>query len=615
MANIRINGNLYRHVSAGLWNDPFNNKQYNRAVMDILKRFPNGYPQLPSSIPNPILDKRKNDLTRKYYILFFLSPVVGDVDASGYDGWGTLTKRAFIGAPSLSYGDIQNYNGTRAYPFSFDPVNLNSTPWHNIVYEYTHPLYLAGWRAFHFQFPFGNYGYSWLFDPVLKATTYTSTTNAYESPARYKGFSQAIKALLDGTLNPGGLRVAMPDFCDVHLYLTSAGGWIDYKNKANAYWDSLPGTTQEKDNVYMQTLNAVADYYIQMKSDNGVLSITLDVAAESATPTDIEVYRLLDSNETWGYRSDVVELTNWYFAQKLIQNGIPVNCESRSIIQRNQGVINGPIIKCPSLNCSSFSGATTENYYPSQWTNFTSDSSWFWYSDPARASLVGDNNFVNYRTNESVEWIHHVTGSASTSGPRLPWGLSLIVNHGGTSRDASFSGPYTPYWMLHQLYMAADTYLNYQYYSSDNEIANEKRRIKTFNTLAIDPYICLGQPLLQPGVAGNEYAWWNNTGVPNPNIQIMPLFDSALFTQFAGSTYPDNYWTGTWSGGTGTGSRAWYNTNVRGLTATSNQKFFDAFVDIATNYKAPGVLVSGITMATASDVYYTNIIDPILRGI
>lgn len=556
---------------------------------------------------HPILAKRKNDLIRKYYILFFISPVVGTVDGSGYDGWGSLTKAVYSGTPSIGFGDIQQYNGIRAYPFTLNPTNLNSTPWHNIIYEYVHPSYNAGWRAFHFQFPFGNYNYSWLFDPILKAQTYTSTSNPAQAPARYKGFKEAIKALLDGTLNPGSPRIAMTDYCDVHLYLTSAGGWDDYKIKANAYWDSLPGTAEEKDAAYMETLNAVADYYIEMKSDKGILSITLDVAALSATPSDIELYRTLNPADPRGYRSDVVELTNWYFAQKLIENGIPVNCESRSLIRKNKAVING--------DSGSFEGQIFPIYYLSDWRDFTSDTSWFWYSDPTRAALNGDNGFVNYKSSEDVKWIHHLTGSALTQGTRLPWGFPTIVGYDGFEKDVSFTGPYTPYWILHQLYMASDTYLNYQYYATGNEIANEKRRVKTYNTLAIDPYICLGQPVIQPGNQANQYAWWNNTGVPNPNVQVMPIFDPISFTLNT-STYTGGYWTGTWLGnGTGAGSRGWYNTNVRGTTATSISTYLNAVINIATNYKAPLSTSSGITMGSTQDVYYNNIIDVILRDL
>jgi hypothetical protein len=483
-------------------------------------------------------------------------------------------------------------------------VQTCALPIYNIIYEYTHPLYAAGWRAFHFHFPFGNWNHSWLFDPIVKAQTYTSTTNPAQSPARYKGFKEAIKALLDGTLVSNSPRIAMTDYCDVHLYLTSAGGWGDYRIKANQYWESLPGTPEEKDAAYMQTLDEVVQYYIDMKSEKGILSITLDVASLSATPSDIELYRLLNPSESWGYRSDVVELTNWYFAQKLTENGIPVNCESRSLIRKNKASINNPNIN----------GPTSPIYYLSGWRNFTSDTAWFWYSDPTRAALDGDNNFIDYKSSEDVKWIHHITGSALTLGTRLPWGFSTIVNYNNLTKDISFSGPYTPYWILHQLYMAADTYLNYQYYSTKNEVANEKRRVKTYNTLALDPYICLGQPMLQPGNQANQYAWWNNTGVPNPNIQVMPIFDTVSYSSNP-STYSGNYWTGTWLGdGTGTGSRGWYNSNVRGTNANSTTSYFNTIINIATNYKALNSISSGITMGSASDVYYTNIIDPILRN-
>jgi hypothetical protein len=376
MANIRINGNTYRQLAENLWKDPFNSKQYNRAVMDILKRFPNGYPSNFVSIFNPLFDNRKNDLIRKYYVLFYLSPVVGDVDPTNYDGWGDATKRAFVGTPSLNYGDVRQYNGTRAYPFSFDPVDLNSTPWHNIIYEYVHQSYISGWRSFHFHFPFGNFNYSWLLDPVLKPSTYTSTTNPEQSPARFKGFSQAIKSLLDGTLAPGLTRPAMTEYCDVHLYLTGGGGWLNYKVKANEYWDSLAGTTAEKDGVYLQKLDELVGYYTSMKSDKGILSLTLDVGCLTATPSDIELFRTLNPTQAWGYRSDVVELTNWYFTQKMKENGIAVNCESRPFIETNKAIITG--------DTGSIEGPIGQTC-SSDWTNFTSDSSWFWYSDPERA--------------------------------------------------------------------------------------------------------------------------------------------------------------------------------------------------------------------------------------
>jgi hypothetical protein len=578
-------------------------------LYDVVVEITNNFYSYETETINEIFTKRKTDLSRRYYMLIFLSPVLLTIDSSGYDGWGGLTKLLFNGTPALNFGDVQNYNGIRAYTFDANPSNLNDTPWHNIIYEHCHNYYKAGWRAFHFHFPYGNLTYSWLLDPIIQTETYTDSQNLAKSPARIKGFQQAIKALMDGTLNPGSPRIAMSESCDVHLYLTAANGYPQYREKSNAYWDSLPGTPQQKDEAYLQKLDQLVDYYVGMRSEKGILSVTLDVALLSATPNTLSLFRQLSPSDPQGYRSDIVELTDWYVAQKLIEAGIIVNCESRPYKKQNRVVIDSNTQTSPE-----------ETFYFSEWTNFTSDVSWFWYSNPELAAQNNDNGFIDYKLNEDVKYVHLIGGSNVNTGTRLPWGMSTQVrfNNNGTILTKEISSNtqnvppflvYTPYYAVSILYAAADMYLNYLYYSTGDVKWLNKSRNKTFSTFGIDPYLILGHASVQPGNAESTYAWWNNNGLTAPGVVFAPLFNQANFIANP-ATYSGGYWTGSIAGATG--SLYYYTINVKGTDANSNETFLGVIDKLAKEYKPSGT--DGPETSWGSDEFYLGIIDPIIRS-
>jgi hypothetical protein len=608
---------------------------------------------------NPLVERRKNDLLRRFYMIDYLSPVSLDFDGTGFDGWSNNTRRTYNGNPSANYGDV-DYGSQRAYPYEADPSDLSRTAWHNIIYEKCHKLYEAGWRAFHFHFPFGNLTHSWMLTPLIQMQTYTDTSNPARSPARIKGFTQAIKGLLDGTLVPGNGRIPMDEPSDVHLYLTAASGYPTYRNKALQYWLSLGTTDAERDSRFMEKLDEFVEYIKSMKSDKGILSVTLDVGGRSATPKSIEVYRTAP-----GYRSDVLELADWYVSRKLIAAGIPVNAEARPEKR---------------LTRSPFGGTTVETPVESEWRDFTSDASYFWYSDPDTASSVGDLGFDAYVRNDECEWTHIGCGFGGPlhSATRHPWGHSTVVSHGGTAVDAPWylngtSAVYSPYDAVQQLYNAADAHLNYLSSASPSEEWETKKRNKAeFVTIGIVPQLLLPHAIVQPGRTTNEYAWWNSNGIPNPNVLIMPKFNPQTFLANPRTYSGSAYWTGEWTGqgtpslpadingdgivdaadlstllgnwgtsdpasdidGDGnvgasdlssilanwgvnsvqfgsSGSIAWFNTNVRGVYANSRTTFMNAVQDLALNYAPRN---SGVPKtAYGDDPYYLNIIDPSLR--
>jgi hypothetical protein len=182
------------------------------------------------------------------------------------------------------------------------------------------------------------------------------------------------------------------------------------------------------------------------------------------------------------------------------------------------------------------------------------------------------------------------------------------------------SSVYSPYYALTQLYAAADVYIDYLYRVTTEptlkEEYNQKRLTKTFTTYTMPlwPFAGFNQLEVGPPSAPTEYAWWNASGVPNPNIQYMFPFNETSFNadpvNYGTTNYLENFWTGTWYyNGTGTGARAWWNINVRG----NRTKIFDVLQDLATNYTPPNTPNTKPVWGTLSDPYYSNTIELILR--
>ena len=247
-------------------------------------------------------------------------------DNSVWKSWGDTTIATYQGN---TFGSANGTSSTRAYPWELDPASPStSSPWHNIIYENCIGQYNWGARAFLLYFPFGGLNSSIFITPEILKRTHTvanPSVNNHDQPAIWKGFKYAIKALLEGTLAPTG-KTAMTEPCNVMLYLTANRGDGPYVSRSTTFWNSLPGSSNEKDAKYYEYLDAMVDDIISMKSvSGGRLHIALDTAATSATPSSVAAFRA-----RFYYRTDALELSDWYVFNRLVEAGIPTFYEART---------------------------------------------------------------------------------------------------------------------------------------------------------------------------------------------------------------------------------------------------------------------------------------------
>lgn len=601
----------------------------------------------PSSINNAsvFIQQRSNDLTRRYYQYL----IVASTNTEEYDGWNFQAIRTFKGNPNSSsdaYGHVPQ--NSRAYPFEYDPVNpATSSPWHNIIFENFSQSYYAGMRALSLHFPFGEAftDHTWLLHPLDQLygttgyatiytraglcgmTSYNSTTMPEWCPARVKGFTGAIKQLLEGNMTPSG-RTGITEYCDVFLYLPGTNGWQSYRNYMHSWWTNSAATNAARDAALTARLDQMVDFVISCKastSNKGFLSVGLDVGSYSATPENVQLYRSLSD-----YKSDTCELANWYFAQKLEAAGIPVYTESRGVTQSRRAVITS--------NAGSTLGATGATASVS-WNKIVGDENYLWYSDPVLAASKGDNYFVDryYIDNESIPVVHRLAGSYLTIGNRLPWNMTTSVTFAGFTMEQffavygdpngshyTFNMVYSPHYAMSQIYGCADIYMDYLYRTRGLDGWGNRRKFKSFGTYAIDPYLMCGFPVIQPGKTSGSYTWWDSQ-----TVNTMPLFYGYGFTTSASSKvfpgYPTiNYTGGFWTDGVNVGNTdtiSWYNNNFRGTTFG---KQLATFRELAIGYNPPNVpdppewLGSGpqptpYPKYVVDDPYWNNIIDTSLR--
>lgn len=546
-----------------------------------------------------IAARRGTDLARRYYEVSYIS----NPSNSSYSGWVSSVQRTFYGVPQINYGEAEDIGGlgiTRAYNFEYNPTNPStSSPWHNILYERFNQGYANGFRAISINFPFGSYEHSWLLQPLIWLDTYNSTTNPEQCQARVKGFTGAVKQILDGNMVPNGRSIAINESCDVHLYLPGANGWHPYREKLHDWWTASANTPAARDEALRTKLDEFVDFITSMKSTSGILSVSFDVGRLAATPSTLGLARTFND-----YKSDMCELATWYVATKLEIAGIPVLVESRPTSSSRRIQTNGTGATYTAA------GITTAN----DWRNFSSGENWMWASDPERAEARGDYSFSGsdfygqkFIRNEDAKWVHRLHGSYLANGTKLPYGITTIIDYAGATKELENYGSsvYTPQHMMSQIYGCADMYIDYLYRStgSVNGVLAERRRFKGFSTYAIDPSIICGYRTLQPGQMFNQYTWRTN----NLN-NYMPLFGATGFTANP-STYSGGFWTDSTTVGGDT--KTWFRTNVMGTDFT---KLKDVFLDLAVNYVPPGAQNPNSLPVWGQDYYYNNTIDPILRG-
>jgi len=412
LGKVNAHGNLFSNnffFSSGKISLADNQKEREKQ----LNKSPNQYPILRQYVQNTSAYDPLKD-TNHWYTKIDIG-TCGPNSTLFYDGMSSGFVSAWQGN---RYGDVHGQTGydllTRAFPFECDPINPSvSSPWHNVIYELTIDKYQWGFRSFQYNFLFGSCDSS---AQVSFATLYkwknnytdTSPNNSLQYPnskckARWKGMKEAIRSVIEGNLVPKDGRQSINEPCNVALYVQSCRGYPVYRSATTAIWNSLSGTTAQKDAAFYAILDDVINDIISIKGrtqSSGKLSVILDAVAYSASPSQISLFRSCSD-----YKSDALELSDWYIKTKLEQAGIQVFYESKYKKTANQTSIGN--------------GALSATSYPVDWATvpFYADDYWIWYTSPNRPTPPGPGFFANWVGNGDVPIIYRGLNSYWPTNP------------------------------------------------------------------------------------------------------------------------------------------------------------------------------------------------------
>ena len=545
----------------------------------------------------------------------------GNQLASEYGSWGNKIIASYSGQRIASNNSSTTL--TRAFAWEENPTNpLNSSPWHNIIYEQVIGPYEWGSRSFFMFFPWGGFkpssppgnavfpeeGYAGATEYLEKkykyseaehiAQTYFDTNGNvkdYQVPAIWKGFKESIKSLIEGKMTPQDGRTSITEPCNVILYLPSFNGYPAYREQTATYWESLADTNDttdaDKDAMFTARLNEYINDLIYMAGDSsiankGKLYICFDVAGATATPTTLPLFRSLtklpehtprkryaESTESerflsGEYRSDTIELADWTVKQALEAHGITVFAEARpaNINQAKSSYSSSP----------RYVGDVNGSYLNTDWTNFISAEYWLWISNPET-----NTGFSNHITNNQPTIIGRLLSNGLENYwnggiLRDPFGWKGQIHYNGLPETGPFdiarnwSGTdlyYSPYYYQHSLYALSDTY---RFYRNLNRNVSDSSDIKLnkLNVIVFD---------YENFAINNNTVWANNSSsdktkyyrVSNTN----PTSNSSLYfaPEFKPSEYSTNPLTyfsvpnaGFWFKGTDIKDNwNWWNRNIR----------------------------------------------------
>jgi len=382
------------------------------------------------------------------------------------------TIATFQGIPYQGNIGAQPDTKGRPYAFEYNPVNpTTSSPWHNVVYELAIDPYKWGMRGFLMYWPFGSlpsYNYPMRYLDLWDQEYFTSTTDASRSPARIRGFTSAIKNLLEGKLTPSGFS-AINEPCNVMIYLMGANGFDEcrwgvtsgstyYPGSMN-FWDrcyATAGSTVGANNLYYSYIDRMVEDIVSINRGvtSGKLSVVVDSVAVAANPGTIGLFANLTAPHT---RGASYELGDWYFVQKLKDNNIPTYVEARPQKQYSLsfcGITTGPNKTLVPGYC----GATAM----SLWRNHLSVEYTLWRTNPRFADqeaflsrFVPDNEV-------STVW-RWVQNNGPLGASFDPYQVPMTVFTQGASwtinlNTGSTTYLYTPHQALFNLYAASDVY-------------------------------------------------------------------------------------------------------------------------------------------------------------
>ena len=461
--------------------------------------------------------------------------------------------------------------GVRAYQWEPNPSNPStSSPWHNVLYENCIGPYKWGARAFQLYFPFGSSEETFFLSPEIWKRSfieYNEANDSHDQPAIWKGFKYAVKALLEGTLTPPNTdREGIKHPCNVMIYHPTNRGDSPYRTKSNALWDSFAGSSTSKDEQYYVYLDAWIDELIAIKSnvaDAGRLHVTLDGVNSSATPANIVHWRTMPD-----YRSDLLELADWYVFNRLLLAGVAVFYDSRSITNRRSATVPG-----------SGSSHTVDNpgqSLPVEWAGkaFASEEYWFWYSNPTHPEE--NVKFADYATDEVAPMVFRPMMSNFPLPPEQdPYGVSITITSNNKTKTLTLEDltVFTPQYAMWSYYTLSDHY-RYQYnINTESEtFTGISARVKNIVSYSPETFSSIDLCISFYGEPNQELVQYHM--LPSSVIHYRPMFNDGVdvgeWNHVAGVTgYVGGFWVQS-------GMNKWDN-DVRDAT-------FPGFINKLHNY-------------------------------
>jgi len=389
------------------------------------------------------------------------------------------TIAAFQGTAYVDNAATTLSSSGRAYNFELNPANpTQSSPWHNTLYELAIDSYKWGARSFMLYWPQGGlgfYNYPFRYLELLDDGYYSSTTDPAYCPARIKGFTSAVKGLLEGKLDPAlngkvGFT-AINEPCNVMLYYVCTNGFSDYRwgkvaphptgstyyPGSMAFWDKCytqTGNSAAADALFYSYLDRFVNDIVSMKGGPtaGTLSVVFDSMVNSATPGTIGQFSSLSSPYTRGIS---YEMADWYVDSKLKENKIPTYVEARPLKEYSTltaSLTSGNASLIPGI-CGATAISDWRNHLSVEYNIYFQNPD-FNKTDPFIQRFVKDSE-----TTTAFRWVQNTGPLASNIDP---YKVPLTVSTGGTSVTLTYDDNagwlYTPHQSLFNLYAMSDVY-------------------------------------------------------------------------------------------------------------------------------------------------------------
>ena len=576
--------------------------------------------------------------------------------------WGNKTIAMYNGTRLEANNSLNSPQSRPFGAFSRNPNGVTSSSWHNIIYELTYPIFKWGNRSILYQFPFGGFRIDNQFNgepqygeegPVAGYMRFKDLypgdegTSDTECSARWKGMKEAFNDVINGKLTPTESYPAIDKPCNIVIYLPGFMGWATYREETCKYWEDLSTTgNDERNTAFYKKLDSYINdiIYIQKNgtSSTGVkgrLYVGIDTAGQSATPQSISAYQSISKTESaldvpgaaytkfgykaknpalWnatngGYRTDKLELADWYVKTKLEQAGISVLAEARpasSITQVSIHEVSGGVYR----------GNTTTPLPVTSWGNFASVESTMWTSRTYTAANEKFDEILRWPSN-SFEAVHN-TVNPEGNVFNLPSKISVLA-FGVTYEKLHYPGwnavplVYSPFYYLHTLNALVD---HIKYNDKHNASVVDRTDIqlnhKNIITLETSLYANnLDIPFANDseGSTKGYYIWNKDTmGVSSYYAEPRELFE---IEDFVGSTAAYN--GGLWTSGA-TGNKEYWDNTFR---SASFGEFVNKIRTISTQVSPPvgisnGVITyaTGFTFSTTypNDIYSRNMLRDIV---